>query len=365
MGELMTTSFMVQRNDLRTTHWEESPAPSLDDGQVRLRVDAFALTSNNITYAALGDVMNYWQFYPTGDPATGHIPVWGFASVVESRCPGIEVDERFYGYWPIADEVILQATAVHPGGFADGAQHRRGLHAVYNQYVRCSADPGYRSDREAQQALLRPLFATSFLIDDFLADNDFFGAQTVILSSASSKTAYGTAFRLAQRGGGVTVVGLTSPANAEFTRSLGCYDDVVLYDDVASVPQVASVYVDMSGDTAVRTAVHRRLGDLLAYSCAVGATHWDSLGGGGDLPGPPPQLFFAPEQARKRAAEWGADVLQERMASAWTAFMARIDDAEHPWMTVVKRQGRDAVEKTYLALLDGTVPASEGHILSV
>ena len=364
----MTTDFVVARNDLRSTHWAESPPTSLDDGQVRMRIDAFALTSNNITYAALGEAMNYWQFYPTGDPSTGRVPVWGFASVVESHCPGVEVGERFYGYWPIADEVVLQATAVHPGGFAEGSEHRQSLHAVYNQYLRCSADPGYRADREAQQALLRPLFATSFLIDDFLCDNAFFGATTVILSSASSKTAYGTAFCLAQRRAtpdAVTVIGLTSPANAEFTRSLGCYDDVLLYDDVTSLPDVASVYVDMSGDTAVRTAVHRRLADRLAYSCLVGATHWDALGGGGDLPGPTPQLFFAPEQARKRAADWGPDGLQQRMASAWAAFTERIVDAENPWLTVVTSSGRDAVEQCYRALLDGTVPANEGHILSV
>ncbi|MCX2933974.1 DUF2855 family protein [Mycobacterium sp. CVI_P3] len=360
----MTARLVVERNDLRKTHWADSPTTVLDDGQVRLRIDAFALTSNNITYAAFGDVMNYWQFFPTGNPDTGCIPVWGFASVVESRSPGVEVGERFYGYWPIADDVVLQATDVHPGGFTDGAEHRRALHPIYNQYVRCSADPGYMADREAQQALLRPLFATSFLIDDFLADNEFFGATTVILSSASSKTAYGTAFCLAQRPG-ITVVGLTSARNAEFTRALGCYDDVLTYDDVAALPAVASVYVDFSGDAAVRAAVHRRLADRLAYSCAVGGTHWDALGGGGELPGPAPVLFFAPDQVRKRAADWGPAGLQERMAAAWVAFMGPVTHAEHPWLTVVTGQGRDAVEKCYAALLDGTVPANEGHILSV
>ena len=365
----MTTRFVVDRNDLRQVHWAEAPARTLDDGEVRLRVDAFALTSNNITYAALGDAMNYWQFFPTGDPATGCIPVWGFAAVVESRCPGVEVGERFYGYWPIGDNIVMQAEGVHHGGFTDGAEHRRALHPIYNQYVRCSTDPGYAADREAQQALLRPLFATAFLIDDFLADNAFFGATTVVMSSASSKTAYGTAFCLAQRRGtpdAVTVVGLTSPANAEFTRSLGCYDDVLTYDDIATtLPQTASVYVDFSGDTAVRTAVHRRLADRLAYSCAVGATHWDALGGGGELPGPAPVLFFAPAQAAKRVADWGPAGFQERMAAAWTAFMEPVTDAEHPWLTVVTRQGRDAVEQSYAALLDGTVPANEGHFLSV
>ncbi|OYN77060.1 DUF2855 family protein [Mycolicibacterium sphagni] len=365
----MTIRLAVARTDLRALRWTEAPAKSLDDGEVRLRVDTFALTSNNITYAAFGDAMNYWQFFPTGDPGTGCIPVWGFASVIESRCPGVEVGERFYGYWPIGDEAVLQATDVHPGGFTDGAEHRRALHAIYNQYVRCSTDPGYVADREAQQALLRPLFATSFLIDDFLVDNQFFGATTVVLSSASSKTAYGTAFCLARRRGraeAVSVVGLTSPANAAFTRSLGCYDDMVCYEDVAtSLPEVASVYVDFSGDAAVRAAVHRRLGDRLAYSCAVGGTHWDAMGGGGELPGPAPVLFFAPDQVRKRAADWGPTGLQERMAEAWTAFMAPVTNADHPWLTVVTGQGQDAVEHCYTALLDGAVPAHEGHILSV
>jgi hypothetical protein len=364
----MTTRLVVQRNDLRTFHWGDSPTTALDAGDVRLRIDAFALTSNNITYAALGDAMNYWQFFPTGDPGTGHIPVWGFASVVESRCAGVEVDERFYGYWPIGDDIVLRPEGVHPGGFTDGAEHRRALHPIYNQYVRCSADPGYVADREAQQALLRPLFATAFLIDDFLADNGFFGATTVILSSASSKTAYGTAFCLAQRRGtadAVTVVGLTSPGNADFTRALGCYDEVLCYDDAASLADVASVYVDFSGNPAVRGAVHRRLGDQLAYSCMVGATHWDALGGGDELPGPAPVLFFAPEQAGKRIADWGPVEFQERMATAWTAFMEPVTNAEHPWLTVVTGQGRDALEQSYLALLDGTVPANEGHMLRV
>ncbi|MBB3605314.1 hypothetical protein FHT40_004998 [Mycolicibacterium sp. BK556] len=361
----MTTRLVVQRNDIRAFQWTESPAVTLNDGDVRLRIDTFALTSNNITYAALGDAMNYWQFFPTGEPATGCVPVWGFASVIESRCPGVEVGERFYGYWPIGDEIVLQATGVHPGGFTDGAEHRQALHPIYNQYVRCSADPGYRADREAQQALLRPLFATSFLIDDFLADNGFFGANTVVMSSASSKTAYGTAFCLAQRKA-VTVVGLTSPGNADFTRALGCYDDVVVYEDIATaLPETASAYVDFSGSGSVRSAVHRRLGDQLAYSCAVGATHWDGMGGGDDLPGPAPVLFFAPEQARKRIAEWGPEQFQANMAGAWTAFMEPVTNAEHPWLTVVTGQGRDAVERSYTALLDGTVPASEGHILSV
>lgn len=365
----VATRLVVRRGELRDTHWEDLPADELADGAVRLHVDKFALTSNNITYALFGDAMNYWQFFPTGDPATGSVPAWGFGTVAESRHPDVTVGDRFYGYVPIADEVVLHPDTADPAGFIDGAEHRRGLHPIYNRYVRCSADPGYVPELEAQQALLRPLFSTSYLLDDFLADNGFFGAGTLILSSASSKTAYGTAFCLAQRRGTpeeATVIGLTSRANLEFTRSLGCYDEVLVYDDLPwALPGEESVYVDFSGSSSVRSAVHRGLGDRLKYSCAVGGTHWDAPAAGEELPGPAPVLFFVPDHAAKRSAEWGPAGVLERIAGGWLAFMGPVTRAENPWLTVVTGQGTAAVDATYAALLDGTVPASEGHVLSV
>ena len=366
----MTRSFIVERRQLKTSRWAESPPATLADGDVRLAIDAFALTSNNVTYAAFGDAMNYWSFFPTGDAATGCIPVWGFANVVESRCDGVAVGERFYGYFPIASDVVLQPARVSPAGFFDGAEHRRELHAVYNQYTRCSADPGYVPAREAEQALLRPLFITSFLIDDFLADNAFFGARSVILSSASSKTAYGTAFCLAQRRAAgsdtVKIVGLTSAGNLAFTQGLGCYDTVLTYDAVNALSaDEPGVYVDFSGSVDLRAGVHGHFGDRLMYSCSVGGTHWDALGSGKGLPGPRPVLFFAPAQVKKRNADWGPAGLQQRIAQAWDAFMRPVTDPQRPWLRVVRGHGPAAVEATYAALLAGTASAAEGHVLSV
>jgi len=142
--------------------------------------------------------------------------------------------------------------------------------------------------------LLRPLFFTSWLLDDFLAEEDLFGARAAVLSSASSKTASGTAFMLARREG-IEVIGLTSPGSVEFVEGLGVYDRVVTYDDVASLPDGRTVYVDMSGAADVRADVHNRYGDDLAHSAAVGATHWSEMAAPpAPLPGPPPTLFFAP-----------------------------------------------------------------------
>jgi hypothetical protein len=368
--------FLVARQDLRRTRYTADPhAPGelpLSEGQARLRVAQFALTSNNITYAAFGEVMKYWQFFPCDDSGWGCIPVWGFADVVESRAEGVTVGRRLYGYFPMGTHLVVQPARTNARGFVDGTAHRAELPAVYNQLVFCDADPAYRPELEAQQAVLKPLYITSFLIDDFLADAGFFGARQVLLSSASSKTAYGTAFCLARRRetSGVRLVGLTSPANEAFTRSLGCYDEVRTYSGACELPgDMRTVYVDFAGDAPLRRKVHEHFGDRLTYSCSVGGTHWQDLGAAGSLPGPRPTLFFAPAQVKKRLAAppdgWGAEGLQMRIDEAWRAFLGPVCRREDPWLRIVEAKGIDAAEAAYRSLLEGQVDARSGLMLSL
>ncbi len=334
-------------------------------GEVLLSIDCFAFTANNVTYAMFGDTMHYWQFFPATDPAWGVIPVWGFATVVASAVEGIAVGERFYGYLPTATHLIVQPDRVNAGGFVDGADHRATLPAVYNQYSRCSTDPGYHPKREAEQAILRPLFFTSFLIDDFLEDNAFFGAERVILSSASSKTAYGTAFCLSQRKD-VEVIGLTSPKNLDFVSSLGCYHQVLTYDEISALPPtVSSVYVDFSGNVDVRSAVHIQIADGLKYSASIGGTDWQHLGKVGDLPGPRPTLFFAPSQIKKRSGEWGSAALLNKLAAAWQLFMVPVTRADQPWLQIVRVNGVEASLAAMAEVIAGKARPEEGHVLSL
>ncbi len=128
-----STGLLVKRDALRTTRWIDDRAVAeapLVDSAVRCRIDSFALTSNNVTYAAFGEAMNYWGFFPADEAGWGRIPVWGFANVVESRCEGVAVGERLYGYWPMASHAVLRPARVSPAGFSDGAEHRRELHPV-------------------------------------------------------------------------------------------------------------------------------------------------------------------------------------------------------------------------------------------
>jgi hypothetical protein len=368
---------LIRRGDLRQTRLAADPdaARPLAEGQARLAIHTFSLTANNITYAAFGDAMKYWQFFPA--PAADRadwacLPVWGFAEVAESRAEGVAVGERLWGYYPAGTHLVVQPTRVGKSGFADGAAHRQELAAVYNQYSFTRTGPGWAPELEGLQAVLKPLFITSFLIDDFLADNAFFGARQLLLSSASSKTAFGTAFCLTLRRGSPglpRVVGLTSPRNLAFTRALDCYDDVRPYSDAAALPKAEpAVYVDFSGDAALRRAVHEHFGDAaLVYSASIGGTHWQALGGGGGLPGPRPTLFFAPAQVNKRSAAppegWGAAGLQQRIGQAWGAFLQRIAAAQPPWVQITSRRGPEALQAAYLELVDGRVDPSQGLMI--
>jgi hypothetical protein len=359
-----TTTFLVRKDRLAQTRLAESADVPLAHGQVRFRVDSFALTSNNITYAAFGDAMGYWQFFPATEEGWGIVPVWGFAVVVQSLHPGVAVGERVFGYWPMADHAILQPTRLTAAGFADAAPHRRELHAVYNQYMRCNADPFYTAESEDLQALLRPLFATSWLIDDFLHDNAFFDADTMLLSSASSKTAYGTALQLAQRQG-IKVVGLTSASNKPFCESLGCYSEVLAYEELERLPaQAATVYIDFAGNAGLRKNIHTRFANL-KYSCSIGGTHVDQLGTGKDLPGPRPILFFAPAQIKKRNADWGAAVYREKLVQAWAAFRATVGNVKAPWLVAEHHKGPAQVQAAYAKVLAGQGDPRSGQVLSL
>lgn len=364
----------VLRTDPRQSRIVADPdAPAvrpLAEGEVRLRIERFALTANNITYAAFGEAMHYWDFFPTGDAAWGCIPVWGFAEVAESRAAGVAVGERCYGYWPMGRWLVLRPERIGPRGFVAGDAHRSALPAVYNQAVRCAADPSYVAAQEAEQALLKPLFTTSFLIDDFLADQGFFGATQVLMSSASSKTGFAAAFCLARRCGAVRVLGCSSPRHLDFCRSLGVYDELLAYDALPTLdPGTRTVYVDFAGDAAFRRRVHEHFGGALAYSCSVGGTHWQALGGGRDLPGPKPTLFFAPAHIARRSAPppqgQGAAMLNERIGEAWTAFLQRAAAADPPWLRVRDFVGPQAAREALAAMVDGRADPREGWMISV
>jgi hypothetical protein len=364
----LTTTFQVNRQDFSKTNFqynEITEVSSLQEGQVLMKVDQFSFTANNITYAAIGEALKYWDFFPTAE-GKGVIPVWGFADVIASRKDDIAVGERFYGYYPMATHLVVNATAVNAYSFIDGAEHRQNLSVIYNQYLRCSADPTYSKKIEALQMLLRPLFTTSFLLDDLFSDNQFFGADSLVLTSASSKTALGMAFLLHmnrdKRDHQYQIIGLTSATNVDFVKSLSYYDQVLSYDQVTELNNdVATTTIDFAGNGQLLGILHQHFNDNLTYSCRVGASHWDKLNGlPKQLAGPQPQMFFAPTQAAKRVKEWGGVGFQQRIGEVWFEFI----NFAQQWMTIEEVRGESGINDVYQNALAGKFNPEIGTILS-
>lgn len=345
---------LVEKTNLRATRVDGAINAPLNPGEARLTLDLFALTANNVTYAAMGDSFRYWNFFPAPE-GYGLVPVWGFGTVNESRTDGVHEGERVYGYFPFGQSLVIQPTRVTAAGFVDGVAHRAGLPPVYNQYERVALDPTWSPADEAVLALFRPLFTTSFLIDDFVAETGFLGARRIGFAAASSKTALGAAALLKARGA-VEVVGITSARNRDFCLETGAYDRVVAYDEIASLPaQDPFALVDMAGDAKVIGALAARLGPAFVYDMMVGAAHWQ---GAGPVDGGPGRtLFFAPDRIVQRNKDWGREGYAERYRQAWNGFKARL-----PWLRIKETTGADALCAQWTRLVDGGVGPAEGLI---
>ena len=350
----MMHSLWVKKSELAKAQWHDSDLPALAEGQVLLAVEKYALTANNITYAVVGDGFGYWNFFPTGDDDWGIVPVWGFANVVASENPEIAVGERVYGYLPMASHLLVTPTNVQDGGFIDGAAHRQGLAMIYNQYNRLGQGKG---ELEAERAIFQPLFTTSFLIEDFMRSNDWFGAEALVMTSASSKTSLGLAMVAKSLSPSIKRVGLTSAGNTAFVEQSGLYDEVLTYDNL-SVADAAqpTVSVDFAGNGQLLGAIHAHWGEKLKFSSLVGATHVSERGGADDLQGPKPQLFFAPTAAESLIKEIGAPAFRARVDEQFAAFVA----GARAYLKVEDLNGREALQSAYLAMLANEVAPSRG-----
>ena len=355
-------TLQIDRHRHAEPRLSEMALPALAAGQVRFRIERFAVTANTVTYATTGDTLGYWDFFPTGDVDWGCVPAMGWAEIVESQHPDIAVGRRYYGWFPMARYVDMTATPV-ADGLRDDGPHRAAHAPVYRSYVATDRDAFYQpgTDAEDRHALLRGLFITGWLAEDFFADNDWFGARRVLVLSASSKTAIGFA-RCADAREGIEVIGVTSARNHAFTHRLGCYDEVVTYDEIDGLPATTPIVsIDMSGNGPVLAAVHAHFGDQLRHSMAVGRSHHDAPARAAVLPGPKPVFFFAPTQVKKRVQDWGARDYQERVAASLRGFV----DWSREWLAVSLAAGPDAAAATWRAVYAGDVEPGVGFVVSL
>lgn len=331
----------VRRDDLSTTRSVASATPVAGAGEAVVKVERFALTANNVTYAVVGDQFGYWSFFPASGAGWGVVPVWGTGRVVESRAEGVVAGERLYGYFPMASHLVITPARTKPDRLVDGAERRAALPSVYNAYARLDGEAGHDPAYDDLRMLLWPLYATSFCLADFFKDRGWFGAEEIVVVSASSKTGIGVGYALAEMTDRPRTLGLTSARQRARVEALGVYDRVATYDDLSPIdPGRPTAIIDMAGDGGAIAALHRRLGDSMRFTSNVGATHADARKPGEGYIRDRSELFFAPSHIEKRARDWGQGEFEKRAFAFWR----RAADRSRPWVRFERFDGaKDAM----------------------
>ena len=355
--------FQTNKEDITQSRLIQAPINTVSDGEVLVKVDRFAFTANNITYAAMGDLLQYWQFFPphgTDAKNWGIIPVWGFADVIESNNTELSVGERLFVYFPPANDLVLKPKKITPTGLADGSAHRAQLPPTYNRYQRVKHEPGYDKANDNQRMLLFPLHMASFCLYDLLKSNDWFGAEQVIIISASSKTSTGLAYGLTDNEDAPHIIGLTSDQHLDFVNSIDAYDSVLSYDNLDQIDaSKPTVIVDMSANADLLSRLHTHLGDNMRYTSNVGLTHWDEARGADGIIKERSHQFFAPNHMQQRIKEWGVDEFNKRSIS----YIMKSAAKTTPWLKIKELDGLNSLEDVYQDICDGKIGPDEGLVV--
>ena len=363
MKEFQTSKIDITQVRLADSQLDVSTI--LAEGELLLEIDKFGFSANNVTYAAAGEQLGYWQFFPASGNAAGDwgiIPVWGFANIVQSNADGVEVGERVFGYFPTGSHLKMQNVAVFDNRLVDGAEHRSRLPAGYNTYRRVDFEPGYDCSMDDYRMLLWPLYITSYCLWDSLQHKNWHGAKQTLIVSASSKTSIGLAYALAADENAPTSVGLTSAGNQDWVQSLGIYDQTVSYDELKNIDaSKPSVIVDMSGNASLLARIAQHLGDNLAYCLNVGLTHWDEAGQDTGIAQDKREFFFAPSHIQMRMKEWGPAEFEKRSSG----FVLEATQQSAQWMRLVNLKGVAALAGVYGDVCGGTLVPEKGLVVNI
>ncbi|MBQ4827752.1 DUF2855 family protein [Alteromonas sp. MMG017] len=379
--------FQVDKQDLSqhrivATENTELSNQGLSKEGVTFEVERFAFTANNLTYFMMGKKLGYWQFFPAvsdkalADKAAsnqplesntnnkwGVIPVWGIGKVSTSSVKGVDVGSRYFGYFPPATHLHMDAVAFAQGNLIDTSAHRKALPQGYNLYRPLeSGGDKTQSHRENLQMLLWPLYITSYCLWDLIDQYNAPKPRQVIVLSASSKTSLGLAYALKKDD--YHVVGVTSNKSQAFVEGLDVYNQVVCYDKLDDIASKASIVVDMSGNSEVKQRLKTRLGDDLMRYVQVGLTHWQDAGTGDgaenteDASGNSDEFFFAPAHIQTRMAELGASKFQSQSG----AFVKEAMQWTSSWLSVKEHKNIVSLMENFAAICHGDVSPHEGLI---
>lgn len=395
-GSASRIMIATQRKDLKETVVLRDELAPLETDEIRMRVDKVGLSANNLFYAQMGEApfLKFFAVYPLGEEYSelANVPAWGVATIIESANPEFAVGEQFRGFLHMTNVVQMKARRT-PEGFQAFGGDRDKINQAYNGFLSVAPEgtspirgDGEKSDLAMTSA---PGASSGFILYGLLKMHGFYGGNSIVLTSASSKLSLATALLLREerRSGALArVIGYTAGSNSDFVAATDLFDDVIGYDEhLPSDPGLRHVLVDVAGDAAI----YKRGKSQFVKAFAVGGTHGDAessvftaFGPSGflkmliDMIGPQGmkawaskrvnprlEMFFAPTVINDLLSRWGREEMDRKSDAALTAFVdAAVDGG---WISVARAESPDAAQAAYRRIVEGKVPPSEAIILSL
>ncbi|KAJ3348811.1 hypothetical protein HDU83_001013 [Entophlyctis luteolus] len=312
------------------------------------------------------------------------MPVWGLGTVIQSNHDVVKAGSRIYGYFPAASHTDLVPDVVTPMRFTVRRPQLPADRAVYNVYEFCATDPLYNRETENELIVMRPLWMTSFLLSDYIDLNSSFGATTILVTSASSKTAFCFAqlVSVLPASRRPRVVGLTSARNVPFVQSLKFYDEVIDYAAVSdhlsatAVGAGGAIIVDVAGDAKLTRRIIDAVGgaDHVRKVVGVGFAHVDlgasaveAAGSSGKVKAGSgiglavdKEVFFAPKWFIKRTGELGSQQFSKKIRAGWMLMMGSINK----WVNVHEVTTPAEFRQLYLDMLEGKSSPDVAYVVT-
>jgi len=364
-GSIEMSQLQISKPDLQSLRITDdlNDQAKLSDGEILVKIDRFGFSANNVTYGVAGDTLGYWQFFPPQEePADwGVLPVWGFGDVIDSRHGSIEKGERLFGYFPPANHLVMKPVDIGEQHFFEGAAHRAQLPKGYNLYRRVSHEHGYDKGSDDTRMLLYPLYITSFALWDQLKESNWYGAEQIVLISASSKTSIGLAYALNADDTAPDCIGLTSARNLDFVKATNIYSVVIGYEAAHTLDDRPTVIVDMSGNAELLGALHQQLGTNMLHTLSVGLTHWESERRSKEVIKDRTEFFFAPARIQKRMKDWGAAEFNKRSAG----FVGETASKSASWLKLETLDGLEGLQSVFADVRDGKIDPQRGLIIQM
>jgi hypothetical protein len=357
---------VLKKKDYTSQHLVSIPStlPPLPAKCVRVKSSLISLTRNNITYARLGHILNWWDVHPlpasippefSDSEVYGRISAWGYGTVVESDIDAFEVGSEVFGYLPIGTlpvDLKLEASSVE-GQWIEKSPYRSHLMSGYNRYNASPAPMAPLDEDEktskAYDSLMQVLFETAYNLSrytfawgDRSAFHPFTGASfkpedadissaIILITPAGSKTALALAQQLlaGRRPAEFQprrIIGIGSPSSKGLAVKSRLYDQLLDYTDVeGDVMDKLGVHGNIT--KAVVVDVGSRAGAAKAWVEAL-TPHFESV-----LPIVISSSSAAPQDAIPGAVRVNASVLRDTAMNAegekrymeefkeeWTAF---------------------------------------------